>query len=87
MENVNHPSHYQGSIECIDGLESILTPEQFEGFLLGNALKYLWRAGKKGNKLEDYRKAEWYLRKLMKVESTKQNKHIIFDRPLVDVPN
>lgn len=65
MENVNHPKHYQGSVECIDGLESILTPEQFEGFLLGNTLKYLWRAGKKKDKLEDYQKAEWYLQRLI----------------------
>jgi len=49
MEAVNHPQHYQGNgIEVIDIIES------FElNFNLGNTVKYVLRAGKKGNKKED----------------------------------
>lgn len=58
---VNHPSHYtHGSVECIDAIESALTPDEFAGFCKGNSLKYLWRAGRKGSAVEDLRKARWY---------------------------
>jgi hypothetical protein len=61
-DNVNKPSHYtSGGIETIDFIKAKLTPEQFEGFCLGNALKYLSRAGKKIDADEDKKKAEWYL--------------------------
>ena len=54
---VNHPSHYQGS--CLEAIDVI---EDFDlNFHLGNAVKYILRAGKKGNKEEDLRKAIWYL--------------------------
>lgn len=63
---VNNPDHYTaGGIECIDYLRAKLTPEQFKGFCLGNAMKYLSRAGKKDNEREQYKKAEWYIRKLI----------------------
>jgi hypothetical protein len=59
---VNHPSHYnQGTIECIEALKSALTPEQFTGFCRGNAIKYLWRAGRKGSVGQDLLKAKWYI--------------------------
>lgn len=61
---VNHPSHYTSSaakcsacghpIECIDVVEHL-------GFSLGNCVKYVWRAGLKGNLLEDLKKGRWYL--------------------------
>lgn len=61
-EAVDHPDHYTaGGIEVIDYIRAKLTPEQYEGFLLGNALKYLSRAGKKGDKRTDIQKAAWYL--------------------------
>lgn len=63
-DNVNHPAHYTGNIEVIDYLEDKLTPEQFEGYLVGNILKYLSRYRKK-NGLEDLLKGNWYLRKLI----------------------
>lgn len=59
---VDSPSHYtSGGIECIDAIEAALTPEEASGFRKGNAMKYLWRAGKKGDVVEDLRKAQWYL--------------------------
>lgn len=54
---VDHPSHYnRGKIEVIDFIE-----DQGLSFHLGNVIKYITRAGSKGNKLEDLKKAQWYL--------------------------
>jgi len=54
---VNHPAHYTvGGIETIDFIEA-----KKLGYNLGNVVKYLTRADHKGNKLEDLRKAQWYL--------------------------
>jgi hypothetical protein len=62
---VNHPSHYnQGKIECIDAIQSALTPEEFQGFCKGNALKYLWRERQKGGG-ESLLKAQWYIERLL----------------------
>lgn len=47
--------------ETIKVLEAWMTPEQFIGFCQGNALKYLSRAGKKGDLLIDLQKAQFYL--------------------------
>ena len=56
-DNVNHPPHYkQGPIEVIEIIEG------FElGYRLGNVVKYVLRADHKGNRLEDLKKARWYL--------------------------
>lgn len=63
---VNNPAHYTaGGIECIDYLKAKLTPDEFAGFLRGNVIKYLSRAGKKGGAVEDYKKAAWYLARLI----------------------
>lgn len=62
---VNNPAHYtDGGIETIDYLQAKLTPEEFKGFCKGNAIKYMSRAGKKGDPVEDYQKAMWYLERL-----------------------
>lgn len=64
---VNHPSHYtDGNIECIDYIQDKLTPEEFQGFCKGNALKYISRAGKKNpaKHNEDLKKAIWYLERV-----------------------
>lgn len=64
-ESVNHPAHYNaGGIECIDAIQAALTPEEFAGFCKGNALKYIWRAGKKGDAIQDFKKSSWYISKL-----------------------
>ena len=65
---VNHPAHYVGKIEVIDYLEDQLTSEQFEGYLVGNVLKYLSRYRKK-NGLEDLKKGQWYLNKLVEFKN------------------
>lgn len=52
---INHPYHYTSrGTECIDIAEDM-------SFCLGNALKYIWRAGLKGDAVTDLRKAAWYL--------------------------
>ena len=58
-DNVNHPSHYtSGRIEVIDFIE-----DKDLGFHLGNAVKYISRAGRKDTDktIEDLRKAVWYI--------------------------
>lgn len=58
-DQVNHPPHYKsGGIETIDFIEA-----KDLGFCLGNAVKYITRAGKKdpSKHLEDLQKARWYL--------------------------
>lgn len=70
MSNVNHPDHYNaGGYECITVMRELLTEEQMKGFCLGNALKYLWRAGKKDDFTEDIYKAIWYLNYLTDAQS------------------
>lgn len=69
-DNINHPAHYNvGKIEVIDYLQDKMTPEMFEGFCAGNALKYLSRYRLKGG-LEDLKKAKWYLNRLIQVMET-----------------
>lgn len=65
---VNHPPHYAGAIECIDAIESIGIGEDF---CRGNAIKYLWRLGKKDDALQDARKAQWYLNRLIQILESK----------------
>jgi hypothetical protein len=56
-DSVNHPAHYKvGGIETIDFIEA-----KKLNYNIGNVVKYLTRADHKGNKLEDLRKAQWYL--------------------------
>lgn len=68
---VNHPSHYaSGAIECIDAIEASMTPEEFQGYCNGNVKKYTWRWRNK-NGLEDLKKAEFYLKRL--IQSVEKN--------------
>lgn len=55
--NINSPPHYNShpaGIECIEVAEHY-------NFNIGNVIKYVWRAAHKGAKLEDLKKARWYL--------------------------
>jgi len=62
---VNSPAHYnKAGIETIDMIESV-TGDGFEAYLQGNILKYLCRYKYK-NGVEDLRKANWYLNRLIK---------------------
>lgn len=58
-EAVNHPSHYT---QIVPGIECIEVTQHMT-FLRGNAIKYLWRAGAKGNTKQDLEKAVWYIQR------------------------
>lgn len=67
---VNHPSHYtSGKYEVIDIIEDQLGPDGIRGFCLGNAVKYICRAGKKdpAKTRQDLEKAIWYINHYLEV--------------------
>ena len=66
---VNNPAHYTvGGIETIDFIEA-----KKLGYNLGNVVKYITRADHKSNKLQDLRKAQWYLeREIFNAENNKK---------------
>lgn len=65
-EEIDHPAHYMAhpsGVECI-------TITEHMGFCVGNAIKYLWRAGLKGPTLKDLKKARWYIdREIQRLEA------------------
>jgi hypothetical protein len=79
---INHPAHYTrhpSGVECI-------TITEHYNFNIGNAIKYLWRAGRKWNsnvttmaevkeaELEDLKKARWYVnREIQRLEKIQEN--------------
>ena len=68
---VNHPSYYtDGKIEVIDYIK-----DKGLGFCLGNAVKYISRAGKKDpeKEIEDLRKAAWYINRRIEELLEKEN--------------
>lgn len=64
QDNVNHPKHYEGhtSIECIDAMILTFGAKRTAEYCVQNAYKYVWRHKYK-NRLEDLKKAEWYIYK------------------------
>lgn len=71
VDNVNHPKHYTSDpsgVECIQ-----IT--KYRDFCIGNAIKYLWRAGLKSDsnvtdkekEIEDLQKAIWYINEKIKM--------------------
>jgi len=54
---INHPKHY---CQHASGVE-VITITEHMNFCLGNAIKYIMRAGYKNDAIEDLRKAEWYI--------------------------
>lgn len=64
-EKVDHPPRYNtnpSGVECIDVVEHMT-------FNAGNAIKYIWRHGEKGDAVEDLRKAIWYIeREIARIE-------------------
>jgi len=65
-DSVDHPTHYNaGTIECIDAIASAtIGLTGIEAVCTGNIIKYTWRWKNKG-KIEDLRKARWYLDRLI----------------------
>ena len=78
-DNVNNPQHYkQYSLEAIEGIKGSMSKEEFQGYLKGAALKYLWRYKYKQAPVEDLRKAKWYLDQLLK--------EVLNERPTISGP-
>jgi hypothetical protein len=71
MDNVNHPPHYKAhpsGVECIQITEHL-------NFCLGNAIKYIWRAGLKKDAVEDLKKAVWYInREIQRLENGQEER-------------
>lgn len=72
---VNHPKHYTSHPS---GVECIVVTEHMN-FCLGNAMKYIWRAGGKDDALEDLKKARWYLDREIERRAKLYNSEIIGD--------
>lgn len=65
FDPVTKPSHYaSGQIECIEAMKAQMSREEFEGYLKGNVVKYLWRWRGKGG-VESLKKGQWYLDRLI----------------------
>lgn len=66
-DSVESPSHYKsGKVECIDYLKDNMPFDNYLGYLEGNCKKYLHRWRYKKKPLEDLKKAQWYLSRLIK---------------------
>lgn len=79
-ETVNHPSHYQSKsgLEAIDVIEAFCDGlNGIEAFCTGNALKYLCR-WKSKNGIEDLKKAQWYINRLIELFEKTDDDTIIF---------
>ena len=64
---VEQPDHYnKGAVEAIEAIKASMPKNEFNGYLKGNALKYLWRYDYKGKPVEDLRKCRWYIERLIK---------------------
>jgi len=62
---VNSPAHYNMlDIEAIDLIEMSMTSDEFQGYLKGNAMKYIIRYKHKGKPKQDIAKGLWYLKRL-----------------------
>jgi hypothetical protein len=72
FDPVSKPQHYNaGGVECIDALEAATVGlEGIEAVCTANAIKYLWR-WKKKNGVEDLKKAQWYINRLINRQERK----------------
>ena len=84
MDNINHPTYYQGSYECIDLMREIYGDEAVRYFCICNAYKYRFRAGAKQGETaqSDIAKAEWYEAYMM--EHLMQNRKLECERRMAD---
>lgn len=62
---INNPNHYHNGIQPIEAIETNFEQLETNGFLKGNVIKYVLRSNKKGKELEDLKKAQWNLNKLI----------------------
>lgn len=71
--NPQHYTSHPSGVECIQITKHM-------NFCLGNAMKYIWRAGQKGDAIEDLNKAAWYIQceidRLRSIQQDKQEKSL-----------
>lgn len=67
-------THYQKDIQPWDAMEAWMSKDAFQGFLQGNAIKYLARWKDKGG-VEDLQKAQHYIQKLIESETEPEAEH------------
>ena len=74
FDPVDKPAHYNlgGGVECIDYIKQILGTDGFINYCQGNMIKYQHRHRYKSNPVEDMKKAQWYLNKMLE---TMEEKH------------
>jgi hypothetical protein len=79
-DRINQPFHYtQGKVEAIDGIASATAGlNGLEAVCTANAIKYLWR-WKHKNGVEDLRKAQWYISKLIQELTNDPHQLSLFD--------
>ena len=66
MDEIDKPKHYtQGSVECLDAIDSMLEESSWIDFYRTQIAKYMWRLRDKGSPLRDAKKAEFYLCRLI----------------------
>lgn len=76
-ESVNHPLHYGGADNPYEAIKVI---EAWGlGFCLGNTVKYISRAEKKGATVEDLKKARWYLDREIQNRENNENRQTIHE--------
>lgn len=74
VDMVNHPPHYDfGPYETIDVIEAWNLP-----YHLGNVIKYVSRAKRKGNEIQDLKKASWYLERYIDLLERNQKQTRMF---------
>lgn len=75
FDPVLRAEHYnKGGIECIEAVKASMTDIEYDGWLKGQILKYIWRYRDKSNPLQDLLKARYYLDELIvKIESEVKN--------------
>lgn len=76
VDDAINPSHYkvEGLPEAIDIINYLMHREQYEGFLWGNILKYVYRYGRKGDKAETAGKIAWYANQLKDLEEEEEKR-------------
>jgi Protein of unknwon function (DUF3310) len=72
IDVVNHPAHYKSHPSGIEVIEIT----KWMSFTLGNTIKYIMRADHKGKRLEDLKKARWYLDLEIQMEEQRDPKRV-----------
>ena len=66
MDEITKPKHYtQGTVECLDALDSMLEESSRIDFYRSQIVKYMWWLRDKGDPLKDAKKAQFYLGRLI----------------------